>query len=213
MAQDPEPVSGDSRGRDTCGLAPDLAGKGGQIARPLKAAPFTRGSRLGRALDGSKENIWGKKRTHMPGHFPSSVATGPPPHTGLLRPQQGATPINPQAIHPRPSTLLGHGAVGWDGQPFGQGHQAHDQRGQKQPPYSHHLLTPKSLYHHYHRRVRLLKWPKHWMAVRDTVYSGNLFLESAIYIQGTNHRGTKRIQRKVSPHLPRGRPCHRRGCP
>ena len=41
-----------------------------------ESCPFARGSRLGRAPDGSKENIClGKKGPHVPGHFHSYVTT------------------------------------------------------------------------------------------------------------------------------------------
>lgn len=110
-----------------------------------ESRPFTRGSRLGRTSDGSKENICPGERK---GHFHSYITTCQPTQTGLLRPQQESTPVTPSNLS-WASTLLGQKHAGggvdralWGQQPFGQGHRTHGQQGQNMPPYSPHLLTP-----------------------------------------------------------------------
>lgn len=94
LALGAEPVSGDSRGKDTCGMTLSvLQGRRKTCRTAAGSCPFTRGSRLGRASYGSKANIWGKKRAQVLSHFHPYVTTRQSTQTGRVRPPQGVTPV------------------------------------------------------------------------------------------------------------------------
>lgn len=153
--------------------------------------------------------VWGKKRAHVPGHFYSYVTTCQPTQTGLLRPQRGVGGDHyySQIIYAGLSNLSGQDQAGsragkalWGQPPLGQGHRAHGQQSQKMPPYSPHLLTP----HHSTTTTTavgsgcLRGWSTGWQ-------SGVLFIIETYFwskqhiLMMQNCKGTKMMQRKVSP--------------
>lgn len=70
----PEPVSGDSRGRDACGVALLMWRGGGCTPQPRKAARSPVAAALGERLRAPRVIFaWGEKRAHVPNPFYSYV--------------------------------------------------------------------------------------------------------------------------------------------
>lgn len=138
---------------------PDLVG-GRTYTMAAESRPFTRGSRLGRTSDGSKENICPGERK---GHFHSYITTCQPTQTGLLRPQQESTPVTPSNLSWAQHPLGAEACWGWSGQsPLGSAaFWTRPQNPWSTGPKYASLFTPltdaKSLHHRHHGGVSLLK--------------------------------------------------------